>query len=134
VALGLANGDRIWTATDGPLNNIWPAQDSIFLVTERNELVRLDAESGKRIWGQSLPFFTKDKPKRQAEIFGHHGPIIAGGNLITASNDGLMRLFDPTDGSLRGTVEIPGGAVTNPVVAGNTLYLVTTNGQLLAFR
>ncbi|WP_371226998.1 PQQ-like beta-propeller repeat protein [Roseovarius sp. 2305UL8-3] len=134
VALNLGNGERIWTANDGPLNTIWPTNDSVFFVTDRNELVRLDAEDGSRIWANTLPFFTQNRPRKQSEIFGHHGPIIAGSNLIVASNDGLMRLFDPASGTLRGTVDIPGGATTNPVVAGNTLYLVSTKGQLLAFR
>ena len=134
VALKLGNGERIWTATDGPLNTIWPTNDSVFLVTDRNELIRLDAEDGSRIWAETLPFFTKSRQRQQNEIFQHHGPIIAGGNLIVASNDGMMRLFDPASGALRGTVAIPGGASTNPVVAGNTLYLVSTKGQLLAFR
>ncbi len=134
VALNLGNGARIWTANDGPLNTIWPAGDSVFMVTDRNELVRLNAEDGTRIWAHTLSFFTKKRPRQQTEIFGHYGPIIAGGNLIVASNDGLMRLFDPASGVERGTVEIPGGATTNPVVAGGTMYMVTTKGQLLAFR
>jgi hypothetical protein len=45
-----------------------------------------------------------------------------------------MRLYDPADGSLRGEVGIPGGATTNPVIAGGVMYLVNTSGQLLAFR
>nr|WP_135506488.1 PQQ-like beta-propeller repeat protein [Roseovarius aestuariivivens] len=134
VALSLGNGERLWTAPEGPLNPIWPAGNSIFLVSDRNELLRLSAEDGRRIWGRALPFFTKSKPKRQAEIFAHHGPIIAGGRLIVVSNDGLMRFFDPTNGAPLGQISMPGGATTNPVVAGGTLYVVTTSGQLLAFR
>lgn len=134
VALGLGNGKRIWTATDGALNPVWPAGDSIFMVSDRNELMRLNAEDGTKIWGTELPFFTKDRPKRQAEIFAHHGPIIAGGNLIVASSDAKLRLYDPVSGELRGSVAMPGGATTNPVVAGNTLYVVSTKGQLIAFR
>ena len=134
VALGLGNGKRLWTAQDGALNPVWPAGDSIFLISDRNELIRLNAEDGTRIWGKELPFFTKDRPRRQAEIFAHHGPIIAGGNLIVASNDAQLRLFDPASGALRGSVAMPGGASTNPVVAGGTLYVVSTKGQLIAFR
>ena len=134
VALSLGNGERIWTAPEGPLNPIWPAGNSIFLVSDRNELLRLSSEDGSRIWGRALPFFTKDKPKRQAEIFAHHGPILAGGRLVTVSNDGLMRFFNPTDGTPLGQVQMPGGATTNPVVANGTLYVVTASGQLLAFR
>ena len=134
VALNIGNGKRIWTAGDGALNPIWPAGDSVFLVSDRNELIRLNAEDGTKIWGEELPFFTKERPRRQAEIIAHHGPIIAGGNLIVASNDAQLRLFDPASGALRGSVAMPGGATTNPVVAGNTLYVVSSKGQLIAFR
>ncbi|MEL6411926.1 MAG: PQQ-binding-like beta-propeller repeat protein [Pseudomonadota bacterium] len=134
VALNLNNGERLWTAPDGAFNPIWPAGDSIFMVTDRNELLRLSAEDGRRIWARTLPFFTKNKPRRQNEIFAHHGPIVAGGRLILASNDGLLRFYDPTTGAPMGESELPGDITTNPVVAGGTLYLVTTKGQLLALR
>lgn len=134
VALSLGNGERLWTAADGPLNRVWPAGDSIFMVSDRNELLRLAKADGRRIWDVKLPFFTKSKPKKQAKIFTHHGPIIAGGRLILASSDGLMRFFDPTNGAALGQVEMPGGATTNPVVAGGTLYVVSSKGQLMAFR
>jgi len=134
VALGLANGERLWTAPDGPLNPVWSAGGSIFMVSDRNELVRLSARDGNRLWGRKLPFFTKAKPRKQSEIYAHHGPIIAGGRLIVASNDGQMRFFNPQNGQPLGTTPLPGGATTNPVVAGGTLYVVSTKGQLLAFR
>lgn len=134
VALGLGNGKRLWTALHGALNPVWPAGGSIFMVTDRNELMRLSAEDGTVIWSQKLPFFTKDKPKRQTEIYGHFGPIIAGGRLIVSSSDGLLRFYDPATGDLLGTTRMPGGAATNPVVAGNTLYVVSAKGQLFAFR
>lgn len=134
VALDLGNGERIWTATEGPLNRVWPAGDSIFMVTDRNEIVRLATEDGRRIWGHELPLFKNKRPRRQSDIIGHFGPIIAGGQLIVASGDGVLRFFDPASGLPRGTVDLPGGATTNPVVAGNTLYVVSKKGQLLAFR
>lgn len=134
VALKLGNGERLWTAGDGPLSPIWPAGDSLFMISDRNELLRLNAEDGRRIWSEKLPFFTKSRPRRQSEIFGHYGPIIAGGQLIVASNDGVMRFYDPASGDLRNHIEMPDGAASNPVVAGRTLYVVSGKGQLLAFR
>lgn len=134
VALSLGSGKRLWTAEEGPLNPLWPAGDSVFMVTDRNELVRLSAEDGTRIWGQELSLFADRKPKRQAKIVGHFGPILASGQLILASGDGQLRFFDPASGQLTGARELPGGATSNPVVAGNTLYVVSKKGQLLAFR
>ena len=134
AAVTLAGGERLWTAREGVVGPVWPAGDSVFAITDLNELVRLDATTGGRIWGAKLPNFVKDKPKRQSEVFAHYGPILAGGRIIIASNDGVLRSYNPTNGALIGTVDIPGGATTAPVVAGGTLYVVSSKGQLHAFR
>lgn len=134
VALERGSGSRIWTAQEGAASPIWPAGDSVFVVTDLNELVRLSAEDGSRIWGVALPRFTKDRPRRRAEVFVHFGPIVAGGRVVVASSDGQLRSFDPADGSLLASVDIPGGAAVAPAIAGSTLYVVNGNGQLLAYR
>ena len=134
VALNVANGDRIWTATEGAVGPVWPAGDSLFLVNDLGELLRLDAENGTPIWRVELPGFEESRPRRQKTRFAHYGPILAGGRLIVASGDGLIRQFDPASGALLGTLEIAGGAASNPIVAGGVLYVVTRRAQLLAFR
>lgn len=134
VALNAQSGARIWTARDGALSPVWPAGGSVFAVTDRNELVRLDAQTGTRIWGTKLPFFVREDRRRRVEIVAHYGPVVAGGRVIVASNDGLVRSFDPVSGDLTGTASIPGGATTNPVIAGGTLYVVARNGVLHALR
>jgi outer membrane protein assembly factor BamB len=133
-ALNVDSGDAIWTVRQGAVGPVWPAGDSVFAISDQNELLRLDASDGRRIWGVPLPKFVKDRPRRQSEIFVHHGPVVAGGRVLVASNDGLLRAFDPVSGALIGTTAVPGGATTAPVVAGGTLYLVSTKGQLHAFR
>ena len=134
VALNADSGARLWTAKDGALGPVWPAGGSIFAVTDRNELVRLDGETGERIWGTRLSFFVKEERRRRVEVVAHYGPIVAGGRVIVGSNDGLIRSFDPVTGKLVSSVEVPGGATTNPVVAGNTLYVVSRKGVLHALR
>lgn len=134
AALNVANGERIWTADEGAYGPVWPAGNSVFLISDQNALVRLDAETGETVWTVELPYFTKEKAKRRRAIFAHYGPVLAGGRLIVASDDGLLRFFNPTNGASLGTVSLPGGAATGPVVAGRTLYVVSGSGQLHAFR
>ena len=43
-------------------------------------------------------------------------------------------IFDPASGALIGQAQIPGGAAAAPAVAGQTLYVVTHDGQLIAYR
>lgn len=134
VALNASNGERRWTAQDGAVSPVWVAGGSVFAVSDRNELMRLDARDGARIWGVKLPNFTETRPRRQVEVVAHYGPILAGNQLVVASNDGFLRFFDPVSGAMTHSVQVPGGATTSPIVAGGTLYVVGARGQLHAFR
>ena len=134
VAMSASSGERIWSAGEGALGPVAVAGGSIFLVNDEAKLVRLDAATGEAIWSVEMPYFTKDKIKKRKGIFAHYGPVLAGGRVMVVSSDGLLRAFDPTDGTLAYTAEIPGGAAAQPAVAGGTLYVVGGNGQLLAFR
>ncbi|MEP3347597.1 MAG: PQQ-binding-like beta-propeller repeat protein [Litoreibacter sp.] len=134
VALQASSGQRLWTAREGTYSPVWPSADSVFLVSDQNELLRLDRETGERIWGIELPYYTKRKLAKRDEIYSHFGPILAGGRLVVASGDGLIRSYDPASGALVGTTELKGGAATAPVVVNGTMYVVTNKGQLAAFR
>lgn len=134
VAMNMGNGERIWTAKEGAYSPVWVTGGSVFLISDEAQLVRLDAATGDRIWGVELPYYTKEKTRRRKAVFAHYGPVLAGGRLVVAGSDGMIRSFSPTDGSLLSTVEISGGATTNPVVVGGVMYVVSTNGKLHAFR
>jgi outer membrane protein assembly factor BamB len=134
VAMSASSGERIWSAGEGALGPVAVAGGSIFLVNDEAKLVRLDTETGAVIWSVEMPYFTNDKIKRRKGIFAHYGPVLAGGRIVVASSDGLLRAFNPDDGSLAYSTEIPGGAAAQPAVAGGTLYVVGGNGQLHAFR
>jgi outer membrane protein assembly factor BamB len=134
MALDLNDGSRVWTAEEAAYGPVWPVGGSVFLMSDRNRLVRLDAATGEFIWAQPLPLYTRERERRRAEIFAHFGPVLAGGQLIVASSDGMFRKFDPANGALRGQTELPDGAASGPIVAGGTLYVVSRDGNLLAYR
>lgn len=134
VAMDIASGDRIWTAVEGAVSPVFPAGGSIFLVNDLNELVRLDAADGSPVWRVALPGLIDARPRRQNAVHAQYGPILAGGRLLVASSDGAIRQFDPASGAHLGDIALPGGAASHPVVAGQTLYIVTKRGQLVAFR
>lgn len=134
VAFDLNSGERKWTTREGAVGPVWPAGGSLFQISDIGQLLRLDAASGEVIWAQPLPGFLKDKPGRRGAVVASYGPVLAGGQVIVASNDGLLRFFKPEDGSLQRSVEVPGGATTAPIVVNKILYVVSAKGELHAFR
>ena len=134
AALNLETGERVWTTRQGVMDQIATARNSLFVVSDENRLLRLAKSDGRVLWSHALPHFTKDAPKRRKSIVAHYGPILAGGMLIVASSDDQLRVFDPETGTLTRTLPLAGGAASAPVVAGGTLYVVTTHGMLHAFQ
>ena len=134
AAFDATTGQSRWRADEGAVSSLWLAGGSMFFVSDDNRLIRLDAATGETIWATDLPLFTRTRIKRRRDTFVHFGPVLASGRLILASDDGMLREFDPVTGSLIASTPLPDGAARNPVVAGGTMYLVTENGQLHAFR
>lgn len=134
VAMELHSGERIWTAEHGPYEPVWVAGGSIFLVSDQARLVRLNASTGETIWAVDLPYFRRDQARRRKGIFAHYGPVLAGGRLWVASDNGDLNGFDPATGEIVETLDIPGGAASNIAVANRTMYLVSAKGNLLAYR
>ena len=134
AAFDATTGQSIWRANEGTLSPVWVAGGGVFLISDENRLVRLDAATGETVWARDLPFFTRTRIRKRKGTFAHYGPVLAGGRLLVASDTGVLREFDPVSGDLINTVQLPSGAARNPVVAGGTLYLVTESGTLHAFR
>ncbi|WP_228028430.1 PQQ-binding-like beta-propeller repeat protein [Donghicola mangrovi] len=134
AALNVDTGERLWTAQEGALSPVAVGGGSVFLISDRNELLRLDAADGSRIWGTELPNFTARKPLKRAEVVANFGPLLVNGQLLVASSDGLMRSFDVTTGAQTGAVSVDGGAAAAPIVVNGVVYVVSRKGKLIAFR
>ncbi|MBT8408369.1 MAG: PQQ-binding-like beta-propeller repeat protein [Alphaproteobacteria bacterium] len=134
AAFDATTGRSLWRADEGAIGPIWLAGGSLFFVSDENRLIRLNAATGETVWAENLPLFTRTRLKRRKATFAHFGPVLGGGRLILASDDGLLRQYDPVTGNVISATPLPDGAARNPVVAGGTLYIVTENGQLHAFR
>ncbi len=132
AATDVQTGARLWTLGEGAYGPVWPAGDSIFLVSDEQELLRVNAASGAVVWRASLPGYAK--PERRKRLTANYGPVLAGGRLIVASGDGVIRSFDPTTGAAMGETAIPGGAAAQPAVAGGVLYVLSASGTLHAFQ
>ncbi len=132
AATDVETGERLWTLGEGAYGPVWPAGDSVFLVSDEQQLLRVRASDGAIVWRVSLPGYAK--PERRKHLTANYGPVLAGGRLIVASGDGVIRSFDPTSGAALSETAIPGGAAAQPAVAGGVLYVVSASGTLHAFQ
>ena len=65
--------------------------------------MRLDAVDRRGdLVGRSALFHQGRSRASVEAIYAHYGPVLAGGRLVVASSDGVLRFFSPTDGALVG--------------------------------
>jgi outer membrane protein assembly factor BamB len=133
-AFDMETGTRKWTANEGAYSIASVVGGSAFFLTDRNELVRLNANSGERIWGAQLGFFTEEKERKHKEVYAHFGPVAAGGKLWVASSDGLLRGFTPEAGVLTTQVSLPAPAASDPIVVDGVMYVLLDDGTLAALK
>ncbi|MEL7470843.1 MAG: PQQ-binding-like beta-propeller repeat protein [Pseudomonadota bacterium] len=132
VAIDGQTGRRGWTRSVGSMGPIWVAGDSLYVVSDDATLQRLSLSNGATIWSTELPAF-EDMEDREDPI-AYSGPVLAGGNLLVTDTLGTFHSFDPETGAPGATVDLSSGTTTGAVVASGSVYVLSGDGTLQAFR
>jgi outer membrane protein assembly factor BamB len=132
AAIDLRTGNEVWGREIGGAHGPWVAGDYVYVLTNNNELVCLTRNDGKVRWLHQLPSYRDEKNRSGAIEWT--GPVLGGDRLIVLSSTGEAMFVSPYTGKPLGTLKLPGPAYIEPAIAGNTLYVLTDDGNLTAYR
>lgn len=132
VAVDVKSGERLWTRNIGGVQPPYVAGDTIFIVSGQGTLVAIEKRSGEILWASELGEY-RDPDDRDDPIIWA-GPILAGGNLLLASNLGQLVSVNPNSGVIAAQVDLPGATTNAPIAAGGTVYVLTDDAKLAAYR
>ncbi|MEO1252454.1 MAG: PQQ-binding-like beta-propeller repeat protein [Pseudomonadota bacterium] len=132
AAIDIRSGQRVWETAITSLQTPWVAGDFIFLVSVDGELICVSRNDGAIVWVSELRRYKNEKKKKGRVTWA--GPVLAGGNLILVSNLGELAKVDPTTGEIREMADIDEPSVISPVVADETVFILSEKGRLLALR
>ena len=128
VAIDERTGNRVWQREIGGTETPWVAGNHIFVLSSENQLVALGRDTGSIRWVTELPRFDGGDPVVLT------GPVLAGGRLIVAGTDGVVFEVEPQSGKVLREWDAGSSVLIPPVVAGGTLYLLSEDGTLSAYR
>jgi len=132
VAIDQRSGTRVWQRDIAGSNTPWVAGNHVFVLSADGELVALSREKGVIRWVTPLPKYEKPEDKKGAIIWS--GPVMAGGRLIVTATNGLVYEVNPENGQQIGSWDSGIPLSMPPIVAGGTMFLLSDNGKLLAYR
>jgi outer membrane protein assembly factor BamB len=132
VSIDLRTGQRIWEQDIGGTEGPWVAGDFIFVISNDSELICLTRRDGRVRWVQELPRYEDLKKKKGSLNWA--GPILGGDRLIVVASNGEAMSFSPYTGAALGRVKLPDGTFLTPIIANETLYVLTDDADLIAMR
>jgi outer membrane protein assembly factor BamB len=132
VAIDLRTGDRVWEQEIGGTHGPWVAGDYVYVLRDDIDLACLTRQDGRVRWVHELPRFADEKKKKDPIRWA--GPVLAGDRLIVVGSNGDAYSLSPYDGKSVGQLSFPDGVYVDPVVAGDTLYVLTDDADLVALR
>ena len=132
VSIDLRTGERAWTRDIGGVQTPWVAGDYLFLITNAQELLALSRRDGRIRWITQMPRWENPEDKDGPIVWS--GPVLVSDRLVLVSSTGDAASVSPYTGEVLGRIDLPDGALIAPVVADETLYVLTDDAALLALK
>jgi outer membrane protein assembly factor BamB len=133
AAFDLERGERQWSADVTSTQTPWVAGEFVYVLTERNELVAMLRQGGRVRWVSPLAELV-DPEDPDSRRIRWTGPMLASDRLLLASSEGEVVSVSPYTGEVLGKTSLAGAVSVPPVVADGTVFFLTDDGELLAYR
>ncbi len=133
AALDVSRGQRLWTADVTTTQMPWVAGDFVYVLTERAELVCMLRQNGRVRWVSPLGLLA-DPDDPESRRVRWSGPLLVTDRLLVAGSEGDLLSVSPYTGEVLGKARVGGPVSLPPVAADGTVYFLTDEGELLAFR
>ena len=132
AALDLRSGRRLWERDVGGGQTPWIAGDWMYVQTTDQSLAAIGRDDGRVRWVQDLPRWD-DQVKQRDPIFWS-GPVMVNGRLVLAGTDAKAVSVDAKTGAILGQSALSDSTTVPPVAAAGSLFIVSDDGTLQAFR
>jgi len=125
----LARGERRWERSIGGTRTPAVSGNFIFMINSHNELLCITRDAGQVVWVVKLESDLEHPHKVIWE-----GPLLAGNRLYLVNAKGSFVAVDPLNGKIVSEQHLDAPVSLPPIVAQDTLYILTDYGSVMAFR
>ncbi len=131
VAIDLRTGERIWTANIASMQTPWVVGSYIYVVTVDAEVICLSARDGRIRWITQLDQYEGRNERNEVQYVG---PVLVSERLLVISSRGHLFELSPFTGEIRDETRLGDDVTLPPIVANNTLYIYTADGDIMAYQ
>ena len=127
-------GIQLWEQPISSVQMPWVAGESLFLLTTSSHLVALRKSDGAVRWYTALPGSAELAAISATDVTRYFGPIVAAGQVHVISSAGRIYSLNADTGVMVDKQSLKGAVNVAPIIAQNTLVVLTRSGRLVAWR
>jgi outer membrane protein assembly factor BamB len=142
AATDLRTGQARWSLPVTGITSPLPAGDVVYVVGMDGQLICAARETGQIYWIKDMN--AGYKPRKTGGFFGMFShtvpkplwtsPILVNGKLIMGGSSGQVISVNAKTGEVERRVETGAPILLSPIVAGDMIYVLADNAQLIALR
>ncbi|MBK18258.1 MAG: pyrrolo-quinoline quinone [Rhodospirillaceae bacterium] len=132
VSINLRTGARVWEKRVGAGNGPWVAGEFVYVLSAFGELLCLSRRTGGVRWVTQLQRY-EDEKDQEDPIFWT-GPVLAGDRLLIGGSHEEVWSISPYTGKILGRVKLSGPVFIPPVIANDTVFILSDDARLIALR
>jgi outer membrane protein assembly factor BamB len=132
VALNTATGTPVWERDIGGTETPWLVGKYLYVVSNDNRLLCMRHHDGKIVWITDLAKYENPEDKETPILWS--SPLVAGDRLLIAGTHRKLLSVSPYTGAILGEVASSDVVLTPPLVVGQTLYILSQDAVLTAYR
>ncbi|MFA5960827.1 MAG: outer membrane protein assembly factor BamB [Tatlockia sp.] len=121
-ALSLTNGQFVWRKPASVYKNMVMDSNTIYLTDSDDIVWAINRQNGQVNWKQTA-----------LKARGLTEPVLMGDRLLAADKTGFLHVLSTQNGELMGRTQVGSAVSIAPAVAGNNIYVMSTNGKLSRF-
>ena len=122
-AFDLRSGEILWNLAVSGTETPWVAGDYLYTVVNKNVMTAVSKTKGRPRWSYRL-----------SEGGSWAGPVMGNGLLIAASDKGSLTFVSAETGQPVSNLTLGEPTFISPLIAGNTIYVLTDEATLKAYR
>lgn len=132
VAVDTRTGARVWQTEISSAKTPSVVGNRVYVISSQSQIAAFEKDTGAVVWVSQLARYKDPEDKTGVVLWS--GPLFAGGRLLAFSTDGRAAEINPEAGTLIREWSTGEEIKIAPVIANGTLYLLSEDGELLAYR
>ncbi|MDB5442384.1 MAG: enzyme repeat domain protein, partial [Phenylobacterium sp.] len=142
AATDLRTGQPRWTLPVVGITTPLPAGDVVYVVSKIGQVICASRETGQIYWMHDLN--EGYVPKSRGGFWGIGGtkmpkpvwssPLMSNNRLLLVGSSGQLVALNAKTGAVEKRLELGGPALIGPIAAGDAVYVLTDNAELIALR